>query len=206
MAVNLVPLILGEGVTLAVHSYGDKRNLLRQLPSRLKVYKPWVPADWRIVVLVDCDSDDCVELKAELERIAREAGFRTKTAAGVGVGQNGTFKVLNRIAVEELEAWFFGDIEAIAAAYSGVSPTLASRSRYRNPDHVPGGAWEALERVLQDAGHHRSGLAKIKAARDISSRMDPERNRSHSFQVFRDGLRQALAGSLPIGSTQSPSA
>lgn len=185
---NLVPLILGEDATFSVHSYGDKPRLLRRLPSRLRGYGHWLPSDWRVTVLVDCDSDDCLELKAELERMAREASLTTKTAAG----QGGTFHVLNRIAVEELEAWFFGDVEAIVAAYGGVPPTLGSRARYSDPDHVPGGTWEALERVLQDAGHHCGGLAKIAAARDISSKMDPERNRSRSFQIFRDGLRQAV--------------
>jgi hypothetical protein len=31
---------------------------------------------------------------------------------------------LNRIAVEELEAWFFGDIEALRAVYPKLSATL----------------------------------------------------------------------------------
>jgi hypothetical protein len=43
-------------------------------------------------------------------------------------------------------------------------------------------------RELQRAGHHQGGLAKIRAAREISVCMEPDRNRSRSFQVFRQGL------------------
>ena len=40
-----------------------------------------------------------------------------------------------------------------------------------------------------DAKYHPGGLEKIRAAREISNHMDPDRNRSRSFQVFRDALR-----------------
>jgi len=96
--------------------------------------------------------------------------------------------VLNRIAIEELEAWFFGDVEAVCTAYPGVPATLANRAPYRDPDAVAGGTWEALGRVLKQAGHHGSGLRKGEAARAIAEHMDPARNRSRSFGHFRDGL------------------
>lgn len=96
--------------------------------------------------------------------------------------------VLNRIAIEELEAWFFGDVEALRAAYPKVPATLGSQARYRDPDAIVGGTWEALERVLQGKGYHRGGLQKIKAAKEIAAHMDPARNRSRSFRVFMEGL------------------
>jgi len=34
----------------------------------------------------------------------------------------------------------------------------------------------------------------IKAAREISVHMDPARNRSRSFQVFREGLLKLISG------------
>jgi len=95
---------------------------------------------------------------------------------------------VNRLAVEELEAWFFGDVEAIAAAYPRVPRNLARKAPFRNPDRIKGGTWEALERVLQRAGHFPGGLGKIEAARAIARHMDPQRNRSRSFCVFRDAL------------------
>lgn len=185
---NIVPKILGQRVTFRVHAYQGKQDLLSRLPARLRGYSRSLPTDFRIVVLVDEDRQDCDELKAQMENAARQAGLNTKSQAPRG----GQFRVLNRIAIEELEAWFFGDVEALCAAFPRVPPSLGERAKYRDPDAINGGTWEALERVLQKAGHHKGGLAKIAAARAISERMIPERNRSRSFQVFRDGLLEMV--------------
>jgi hypothetical protein len=97
-------------------------------------------------------------------------------------------QVVNRIAVEELEAWFFGDTGALRAAFPHVPPTLGQKAPYRNPDEIKGGTWEALERELQRSGYFRGGLPKIEAARTIARYMEPERNGSRSFCHFRNAL------------------
>jgi len=181
---NIVPRILGTEVTFAIHPYQGKGDLLNQLPARLRAYSRWLPKDWSIVILVDADDQDCRSLKARLERDAQNAGLSTKSSVAAGA----CFQVLNRVAVEELEAWFLGDIQALHTAYPRVSLTLDKRARYRDPDAIKGGTWEALERVLQRRGYFPGGLLKILAAQAISAEMDPARNRSHSFQVFRDGV------------------
>ncbi|PKO20249.1 MAG: hypothetical protein CVU38_21140, partial [Chloroflexi bacterium HGW-Chloroflexi-1] len=109
---NLAPAILGPDATFQVHPYNGKPDLLAKLPGRLVGYRPWLPADWRIVVLLDADEADCLQLKARMDDIARAAGLVTKSAAG-----GAQFQVLNRLAVQELEAWFFGDAAALCAAY-----------------------------------------------------------------------------------------
>ena len=116
------------------------------------------------------------------------AGLTTKTSAA----PDGTFQVLNRIAIEELEAWFWGDFEAMRQAYPRLPATLSSRRPFRDSDAIAGGTAEAMERVLQRAGYYKSGLAKTQAARDIARYMQPERNLSKSFQVFREGLISIL--------------
>jgi len=181
---NLVPKILGPDVEFRVIRFQCKQDLLSNLPVRLKGYRKWIPADWRIVVLVDEDRQDCLELKRRLERAAVDARLVTKTNAE----NSSTFQVLNRISIEELEAWFFGDVEAIHRAYPMIPSSLGTRSKYHDPDAIQGGTWEALERELQRKGYFLGGLAKIEAAKAISAHMDPDQNRSKSFQVFRDGL------------------
>ena len=184
---NLAPAILGPDITFQVHPHNGKSDLPAKLPNRLSGYRPWLPADWRIVVLIDADEADCLQLKARMEDIARAAGLVTRSAAG------GTqFQVLNRLAVQELEAWFFGDAEALCAAYPRFSPNLGTRPRYRNPDAISGGTWEALERELQRIGYAPGGLPKVATARAVSAHMQPERNRSHRFQVFRQGLLELI--------------
>jgi hypothetical protein len=185
---NLLLKILPEDeeITFVIHDFQGKKNLLKKLPQRLKGYRQWLPDDNRIVVLIDEDRQDCMVLKKQLETIAKNAGFVTKTAAR----SEQKFQVLNRIVIEELEAWFFGDIEAICAAYPKVSSNLGTKAKYRNPDAITGGTWEALERELR--GYYPGGLNKLMVARDISQYMEPNRNCSKSFKVFVDGLLQLM--------------
>jgi len=186
---ELVPKIV-PAVSFGIHPHQGKPQLLRQLPARLRGYRQWLPADWRVAVVLDADTRErCKELKATVERIAREAGFHTKSRTDT----QGGFEVVTRLAVEELEAWFFGDADAVRAAYPRVPGSLEKKAPYRDPDGILGGTWEALERVLQRAGYHKAGLPKITAARAIAGHMDPARNRSRSFRTFQEGLL-ALAG------------
>lgn len=180
---GFLPRILPKGTTWNPIVFQGKSDLLLQIGKRLKGYSEWIPSDWRIVVLVDRDRDDCTFLKQKLEMAALAAGFTTKTSPS-----GAQFTVLNRIAIEEMEAWFFGDPVALASAFHGVSPNLGSKAAYRNPDRIAGGTWEALERVLKQAGHYPSGLPKIEVARKMSTYMEPNRNSSASFQQFVRGL------------------
>ena len=181
---SIVPKILGHEVSFAIHPHQGKQDLLKKLPGILTGYKAWLPEDWRIVVMIDADEEDCKKLKAKLEGISRNTGLLTKSTTSRG----SNFQVLNRLAIEELEAWFFGDVEALHAAYPRIPLSLAKRAKYRDPDAIKGGTWEALERVFKRTGYYPSGLAKITAAREISAYMEPSHNRSRSFQVFREGL------------------
>ena len=113
--------------------------------------------------------------------IARNAGLATKTASPAG----SPCKVVNRIVIEELEAWYFGDWEAVLAAY----PRVPKNIPYRDPDAIRGGTWEAFERVMQKADYFEGGLRKIEAARAIAPHWEPDRNTSSSFRVFCDVLQ-----------------
>jgi hypothetical protein len=174
----LVPRLIGPGHTFKVHPFRGKQQLLKEIPKRLRAYASWLPHDWRIAVLVDEDRQDCRVLKQQLLDAARAAGIENR--------------VLCRVAVEELEAWFFGDVDALRAVYPKIPKTLANRAQYRDADSVPGGTWEALDRLIRNAGYPE-GLVKTVAARAIAEKMDPDRNTSHSFRVFRDGVRQLVA-------------
>lgn len=185
---EIVPKILGDEVTFKVHDFRGKTNLLKKLPDRMRGYGNMIKhqEDLRIVILLDKDSQDCEELKQELEKIAEQAGLMTHS-------KSDKFQVLNRIIVEELEAWFFGDIEAMKEAYPKVPPSLTKRKSYRIPDEIKGGTWEALERILSSAGYYEKGfMPKTEVARNIAPFMNPEENSSKSFQVFRDGIKLFL--------------
>lgn len=181
---NLLPRILREGSTFRLHNFNGKKDMLEKLPKLLKGYRRSLREDWKIVVLLDNDDDDCQELKNQLESYAIDAGLYTKSNRS----PDGRYQVINRIAIEELEAWFFGDIDAMRVAYPRVSPTLGLKEKYRDPDAITGGTAEALERLLRHTGYLHSRMRKIETARRISEGMNPEKNRSKSFQIFRAAL------------------
>ncbi len=186
----LLPKML-EGVPFEVYPFRCKDDLLAKLPDRLRGYSKWLKETARIVVVVvDRDDDDCVELTKRLEKMAQQAGLTSRTARG-----QGSYQVVNRLAIEELEAWFFGDWFAVRAAYPRVASTVPAKAKYRDPDAVSGGTWEAFERLLQTAGYFAGGLRKIEAARAVAEHMVPSRNASASFCALRRALQDLAEGS-----------
>lgn len=176
----LVPKIRND-LTFRIYEHQGCHDLLGKLPARFRGYRAWLPEGSRIVVLIDRDRKDCRDLKRSILETARSAGLRTRPI------DRAAAQVVVRIIVEELESWYFGDVPALCAAFPGVSPDLAKKAGFREPDAIKD-TWEQLERVLQRAGHFRGGLQKIRCAREVAPHMDPTRNRSRSFQVFRDAL------------------
>ena len=179
----LLPRLLGE-ISFAIHPHQGKRDLLAKLPSKLAGYARWIPESHRIVVVVDRDGDDCKELKQRLEAMGQAAALATRSRVGSG------WKLLPRLAIEELEAWYFGDWQAVRAAYPRVKANVPKKASYRAPDAIEGGTWEAFERILQEAGYFATGLRKIEAARAIALHMVPTRNTSASFRCLRDALSE----------------
>ncbi|MEK8022014.1 MAG: DUF4276 family protein [Candidatus Parabeggiatoa sp.] len=170
----LVPKIIGPQHTFDIHNFQGKKKLLKRLPKRMQAYANFMPDDWRIVVLVDRDNDDCKQLKQEL-----------CTASRVVIKKKGNV-VLHRIAIEELEAWFLGDIPAIRIEFPKVPAKLDKQQKFRDPDAIKGGTWETLDKLLKDHGYQT--LFKTQLAQQVAPNMTIENNRSSSFKHFRDGL------------------
>ncbi|MCO5120388.1 MAG: DUF4276 family protein [Burkholderiaceae bacterium] len=185
---GLLPRLLPVDRTFEVHPFQGKSDLLDKLEARLRGYVRWLPADWRLFVVVDRDDEDCRALKRRLEAAALRAGLVTRSRVGPGPWQ-----LVNRIAIEELESWYFGDWDAVKTEYPRVSIHVPQRQGLRDPDAIAGGTWEAFERVMQRSGYFKGGLPKIEAARSIAAHIEPERNRSASFRVFHAALMEALA-------------
>lgn len=185
---QLLPKLINDA-DFEIRRFQCKDDLLKNLPDRLRAYSSWLPPTWAILVLVDRDDDDCEALKERLDKMATDVGLLIKTAAGHGE----RFQVANRIAIEELEAWFFGDWSAVQAAYPRVSATIPQKTGFRDPDAILGGTWEALERVLKKSGYFKSGLRKMECARTVAQHMEPTRNSSKSFQAFSGAVSAAVS-------------
>jgi hypothetical protein len=156
--------------------------LLDKLPAMLGGYAKTGTID-AVIVVLDTDDRDCAAFLAELRELA--------------VARGATGKTMFRLAIEETEAWYFGDPKALTAAYPGAKK--ATVRRYRQ-DSVCS-TWE----VLADAIHPGSSAAIRRAswplpgqlkhewANRIGPLMNPDANRSPSFGKLRDGLRRLIA-------------
>jgi len=183
----LLPRLLPRGRSFEVHAFQGKADLLGKLQARLHAYAKWLPENWRVVVVVDRDDEDCLLLKGRLEGFAAAAGLLSRSRAG-----GAAWQLVNRVAVEELEAWYFGDWAAVCSAYPKVSAHVPNKAPYREPDSIRGGTWEAFERVLRQYGYFKTGLPKIEAGRSLGALIDAQRCRSRSFGAFRDALLEAV--------------
>ena len=171
----VLPRILGA-TQFEIRPFQNKDQLLKHLPSRLQGYAKWIPEDYRIVVLADRDSEDCEQLKAQLEQMALDAGLATRSQPA-----GGQFTVINRIVIEKLEAWYFGDLDAVEKAFPSFKANKYKyKSRFKNPDAInkPG---DELKRLVR-------GFSKSIAAREIPKHMSIEQNTSTSFNHLISGL------------------
>ena len=102
--------------------------------------------------------------------------------------------IMFRLAIEEIEAWYFGDRGALLAAYPKAKPDVLGRYVQ---DSICG-TWELLAdavfkggmAAIKKDGWPLSGQVKHEWAKKIGPFMNPDRNMSPSFRKFRDGLRR----------------
>jgi hypothetical protein len=195
---SLLPKLLGEQAhTWRLHSYKGigripenlnanadpaKRILLDQLPRILRGYgnTPGIDA---VVVVLDADRRNCVAFLDELNTLAANCTPAPNT--------------LFRIAIEEMEAWYFGDRQALLAAYPKAKTKVLNQY---DQDSVCG-TWELLADAIYPGGSNKikragwplPGQVKCEWAEKIGPLLDPERNDSPSFGKLRDGLRRLVA-------------
>ena len=159
-----------------------KRMLLDQLPRLLQGYGK-TPGIDAVVVVVDTDQRDCKAFLQELKSLAQGCKPAPRT--------------LFRLAVEEMEAWYLGDREALLKAYPRAKRDVLDR--YVQDSAC--GTWELLADAV-----HTGGVAAIKKAgwplpgqikHEWAEKMGPfmslNQNASPSFGKFRDGLARLVS-------------
>ena len=195
---TLLPRMLPDGPTFEIHAFGGKTDLMAKLDQRLRGYRRWLPRDWRLVVMVDRDNDDCHELKAQLEASATNAGLRTRSQTGTSAWQ-----LVNRVVIEELEAWYFGDWDAVRAAYPESQPRCSSTKwlprprRHRRRDLGGVRANPEAARLLHDrspedrggADHWQPTSRWIRIVREASPTSGTRSRKQPPDHSIRHGLR-----------------
>lgn len=199
---HLLPKLLGEQGdvhTWRLHSYkgigripeklsaaGDpaKRILLDQLPRVLQGLGKTRGID-AVVVVLDSDRRDCKGFLMELNQML--AGCSARPAV-----------TMFRLAIEEMEAWYLGDQEALLTAYPEAKKDVLRRYKQ---DSVCG-TWEVLadavhpggSKAVKDAGWPLPGRLKHEWAERIGPLLEIERNSSPSFRKLCEGLRRITVG------------
>lgn len=161
----LLPRILPDNVGYKTIAHSGKSDLQESIPRKLRA---WRQPDTKFVIVQDQDSGDCMKIKQALAELARPAGR----------------KVLIRIVCRELEAWYFGDLQAVSIAYHKDVTALQEKSKYRNPDAI-GNPKEELRKIFPC---HQ----QIDGARRIAVHMDIGKNRSESFRQFVSGVLKLI--------------
>lgn len=196
----LVPKIISENDTFTIHAYKgigripknlkaitdpNKRILLDQIPRLLKGLDKTYSKNldnFPVTVIIVCDLDDkCLkDFKKELLDTSKDCSKN--------------LKIIFCFAIEEGEAWFLGDIQAIIKSYPKAKKAIFDT--YINDSIC--GTWEKLAdaiysgglQKLAKLGYQTIGMEKFKWAEKISPNMDINKNNSPSFCYFRDKLYQ----------------
>jgi len=157
------------------------QTLLHNLPSKLRAYGKEMRDNVVVTILVDLDDKNCNKFKSNLTGLLEYCEQRPKS--------------LFCIAIEELEAWFFGDRSAIEIAYPDVNCDILDNYEQDSICHT----WEKLAEAihpggftsLSQYGKRSNKILEQKRvwAKDICPNIDVENNLSPSFQYFRDRIR-----------------
>ena len=119
-------------------------------------YRSWLPADWRIAVVLDADEGDCLQLKARHGR-GRVCGWTGHTIGGgrraipgaQPVGGTGVGGVVLR------------RYRGLVRRLSGSAPTWASARNIAARTQSPAGRGRLWNVKLQRAGYAAGGLVKV---------------------------------------------
>jgi hypothetical protein len=157
-----------EGEHFLCVKHEGKSDLDKSIPVKLKA---WREPDVHFVIIRDADNADCVALKARLRKMCTAAGRSDS---------------LIRLACQELESWYLGDLPALERAFCADLSTPRKRKRFACPDK--------LQKPSKELGRLIPGFQKIKGARAIAKHLslDSKVNRSRSFQVFLEGVQDLV--------------
>lgn len=156
------------------------RGLLDQLPAKLRAFANAAHVDG-IVVLVDADDQDCTALRTAIEQAAQIC--------------SPNLRVIARIAIEETEAFYLGDLRALKRAFPKADMDLAGGYM---PDSICD-TWELLGEIINDDSGDKVGWAE-KMGRIITT--NPGKSRSPSFRALIRALRRLAA---PAAKPKKPS-
>ena len=160
---NLLPRCFPDLKFLCVPHEG-REDLERSIPRKLRAWK--TPGD-RFVILRDTDSEDCRVIKDRIRGLCEVAGRKDTVV---------------RLVCRELEAWYFGDPDALANAFRDEKLRgIGTKARFRNPDEIQSPS-RTMEKLVPE-------FQKISGARRLGTYLACTGNSSISFQFFIQAVK-----------------
>jgi len=159
----ILPKIVPDDIEWLIIPHNGKGDLQTSIPRKLR---KWSIPDDKFIIVHDQDSNDCMQLKADLLSLC-------------AAGRNDH---LVRIVCTELESWYFGDLSAVSTAFGKDVTAMSAKSKYRNPDKLKN-AKEELRKWIPE-------YQPVDGTKKIAVHMNLEMNTSNSFKIFVSGVRK----------------
>ncbi len=160
---------LGFSDRTLILGHQGKSDLEVSFPRKLRVWAN--PITTRFIICRDNDGSNCVALK-------------NKLAERVHVETKHEYKI--RIVMNELEAWYLGDLSALESAgviKVGEAQKLMNKGKFRDPEKLVKAKQEFLK-LTKTTGQTR--LAEL-----IGPHMSLENNKATSYLQFVQALKWA---------------
>jgi hypothetical protein len=171
MLEQLVPRLIGSEIPSRYIAFEGKQDLEKQLARRIRGY---LNPEARFIVVRDLDSNpDCKKVKSSMLAKVDATGKISRT--------------LVRIACQELEAFYLGDLQAVETALN--LKNLAAhqnKSRFRDPDSIVNPKFEL--RSLTN-----SLYTQVSGSRLIGQHLNLDNTRSRSFAHLIDAIRRSAS-------------
>lgn len=171
---RLFPKLYALGFSPIFLVFEGKSDLEKRIEKRLR---GWIDPETQFVVMRDQDSGDCIAIKARLVTKCTDAGRPNS---------------LVRIACQELESWYLGELAAVDNAFKRTNlAKLQFKANYREPDGLGNPKFE-LRKLTDQAYQPVAGSREIGRCASL----DPTISKSTSFRVFFNGLTNLLVPAI----------
>ncbi len=163
--------IVPKSIETRIIAFEGKRDLASKLVKRIQL---WQNPEAVFLVMQDQDGKDCIGVKSELQELINQTGKADRT--------------IIRIACQELESFYFGDLEAVEKGLDIKDLRKYSKKKqYRVPDDIPSPS-EALKKITKYKYQKVCGSKAIAPYLKLAQ----GENSSHSFQVLLQGIQKLI--------------
>lgn len=174
----------GEDIGFKIFDFRGKDDLKNKIENRIKAYKSEGNLIYKHFVVIDRDNEDCAELNELLVKKCASAGFEVRNCGS-------SWQAATCIVIEELEAWYFGDWDAVKTCYGRVSSTISRKPRFKKPDRIEKPS-QRLEEIFKHS-RIKDKFRKTRIAENVGRAYNADRSTSPSFKHFRKVVDEAVA-------------